>query len=43
MPKNLVVIVLDTLRPPGWFPGLEDGSAMPLLRKSGRGRRSPFA
>jgi Sulfatase len=33
MPKNLVVIVLDTLRHPGWFPGLEDGSAMPFLRR----------
>jgi Sulfatase len=33
MPKNLVVIVLDTLRHPHWFPGLDDGSAMPYLRK----------
>jgi arylsulfatase A-like enzyme len=35
MSKNLVVIVLDTLRHPHWFPGLEDGSAMPFLRKLG--------
>jgi arylsulfatase A-like enzyme len=35
MPKNLIVIVLDTLRHPQWFPGLADGSAMPFLRKLG--------
>ncbi len=33
MPKNLVVIVLDTLRHERWFPGLEDGTAMPFLRR----------
>ncbi|MFZ3355132.1 MAG: sulfatase-like hydrolase/transferase [Thermoplasmata archaeon] len=33
MPRNLVVVVLDTLRHPQWFPGLADGSAMPYLRK----------
>ncbi len=32
MPKNLVVIVLDTLRHPKFFPGLDDGSAMPYFR-----------
>ena len=32
MPKNLVVIVTDTLRHPGLFPGLADGSSMPFLR-----------
>ncbi len=31
MPKNLVVIVLDTLRHPQFFPGLEEGSAMPFF------------
>lgn len=32
MPKNLVVIVLDTLRHPDHFAGLADGSSMPFLR-----------
>jgi len=40
MPKNLVVIVLDTLRHPDFFAGLEDGSDMPFfhgLERSGIG------
>ena len=33
MSKNLVVIVLDTLRHPRWFPAFEDGSALPFYRR----------
>jgi Sulfatase len=38
MPKHLIVIVLDTLRHPDFFPALADGTAMPFfegLRRSG--------
>lgn len=33
MAKNLVVVVLDTLRHERWFPALHDGTAMPFLRE----------
>lgn len=32
MPKNLVVIVLDTLRHPDFFPALREGTVMPFFR-----------